>query len=63
MKNTFIFKNNKYKVSQTPSDISGIQSDEWLTDQIQFAINNGDFTTVKSRIVNGEKWGWLKQIL
>ena len=61
-KNTFVYRGKTYQVKQEPIEITGVQDDGWLTEQMQFAIDNIEYNTVKHRIINGLHWGWLKQM-
>jgi len=61
-KNTFVYRGKTYQVNQLPEKNTGQQSDEWLTEQMQGALDNKDYNTVKHRIINGLHLGWLKQM-
>jgi hypothetical protein len=57
--NTFVFGGKTYQVIPHKNDH---QPPSWYAEQMQFAIDNKDYTTVKNRIINGNTLGWLKVI-
>jgi hypothetical protein len=59
MNDTFIFSGKKYQVIPHKNDH---QPPSWYAEQMQFAIDNKDYTTVKNRIINGNTFSWLKVI-
>jgi hypothetical protein len=59
MNDTFIFSGKTYQVIPQENDH---QPTSWYTEQIQYAIDNKQYDTVKNRIKGGLHWGWLKEI-
>ena len=57
--NTFVFGGKTYQVIPHENDH---QPPSWYAEQMQFSIDNKDYTTVKNRIINGNTLGWLKVI-
>ena len=59
MNDTFIFGGKTY---QTLAQENDHQPTSWYAEQIQYAIDNKQYNTVKNRIKGGLHWGWLKEI-
>jgi hypothetical protein len=57
--NTFTFGGKIYEIIAQEYDH---QPSSWYAEQMQFAINTNDYATVKNRIINGLKSGWIKEI-
>ena len=59
MNDTFIFSGKTYQVISQENDH---QPTSWYAEQIQYAIDDKQYDTVKNRIKGGLHWGWLKEI-
>ena len=57
--NTFIFGGKTYEIIPQENDH---KPPSWYAEQIQFAIDNKQYSIVKHRIKGGLHWGWLKKI-
>lgn len=58
-KNTFVYRGKTYQVIAQEDDH---QPSSWYTEQIQYAIDKGDYNTVKYRLIRGLKWKWIKEL-
>lgn len=59
MNPSFKFKGATYEIFETKCSI---QTNEWLKKQFEYSLSINDFNTIENRIINGLKWGWLKEI-
>jgi len=57
--NTFVFKGKTYEIVPQKHDH---QLPSWYAEQMQWAIDNREYNTVKHRIISGLHWKWLKEI-
>lgn len=55
------YKGKSYTIEDNSDDEESIQTNEWLKQQIEYAMEMGDWVTVDNRIINGLKWGWIKE--
>lgn len=55
----FTFKGKQYEI--LPQE-DKIQTSKWLLSQFEYAVKTHQFITVENRIINGLKYGWVREI-
>ena len=55
------YRGKYYTIEDSTDDEESIQTNEWIKQQIEYAMERGDWITVGNRINNGLKWGWIKE--
>lgn len=59
---SFIYKGKKYQLTDKWEETCINDSKQFQLEQFQYLIQTQDFTTVENRIINQEKFGYLKEI-
>jgi hypothetical protein len=55
------YRGKYYTIEDNSDDEESIQTNEWIKQQIEYAMKIGDWVTVDNRISNGLRWGWIKE--
>jgi|TARA_B110000977_G_scaffold147422_1_gene186819 hypothetical protein len=59
---TYTYKNITYQIVITDEWDRCRQREEQILKDFQHCEKTGDFLTIKNRMTNGIKWGWLIKI-
>ena len=59
---TFKFKRKIYKLTDKWEETCVNDSKEFQLEQFNYLIKTKDYTTLENRIINQEKFGYLKEI-
>ena len=59
---TFKFKGKIYKLTDKWEETCVNDSKEFQLEQFNYLIKTKDYTTLENRIINQEKFGYLKEI-
>jgi hypothetical protein len=58
---TYNYKNKEYQIVIGDEGKYNKQREKQILSDFLFCEKNGDYLTIENRIINGVKWGWLKQ--
>ena len=59
---TFKFKNTTYQLTDKWEETCLNDSKQFQLEQFEYLLKSHDYTAVKNRIINQEKFGYLKKI-
>jgi len=59
---TIKYKGSKYQLTDKWEETCLNDSKEFQLEQFKYLIETGDFVTLENRIINQEKFGYLKKI-